>query len=57
MTLKEAKRSENKTEQIKESPIGKKVLRKYGAINNSGAKNKPRTINELYKERYKIKNH
>ncbi|WP_156036034.1 hypothetical protein [Virgibacillus halodenitrificans] len=57
MVLKEAKKSGNKTGQIKKSPIGKNLLKKYGVINNSGTKSRPRTINELYKERYKLKNH
>ncbi|WP_373893716.1 hypothetical protein [Virgibacillus sp. CBA3643] len=46
-----------KNEQKKMSPQEKNVLKRYGVIKKSNKKTRARTINELYEQRYKVKNH
>ncbi|MBY7144528.1 hypothetical protein KFZ56_16005 [Virgibacillus sp. NKC19-3] len=52
-----AKTSSVKDEQKKMSPQEKNVLKRYGVIEKSNKKKRARTINELYEQRYKVKNH
>jgi len=55
MSIKEKKRTNNG--QTNMSPQERSVLKRYGVLKKADNKRKARTINELYDQRYKIKNH
>lgn len=55
MSIKEKSRTNNG--QTNMSPQEHSVLKRYGVIKKKDNKRKARTINELYEQRYKIKNY
>lgn len=57
MSLKEKERAIGEDRQNKMSPRKRSVLRRYGIINKADNKGRARTINELYEQRYRNKNH
>lgn len=57
MSIKEIEKSKANNGQKKMSPQERSVLKRYGVLNRNDSKRNARTINELYEQRYKIKNH
>ncbi|HLR40923.1 MAG TPA: hypothetical protein VK091_04560 [Virgibacillus sp.] len=57
MSLKEKEKVISEKRQKKMSPRERSVLRRYGIINKADNKERARTINELYEQRYRNKNH
>ena len=55
MSIEEKSRTNNG--QTNMSPQERSVLKRYGILKKTNNKRKARTINELYEQRYKIKNH